>query len=131
MTTELKKRENQELSVESTERTGKVYVPRADIYEAGNSIVVLADMPGVSANSVDITLEKNILTISGTVEPLEFEGHNLTYGEYNTGDYRRVFSLSNEVDREGIEASVRNGVLKLVLPKSKASLPKKIAVKSE
>lgn len=58
-------------------RNRKVYVPRVDIYETKESIVLLADMPGVDESSVDIMLEKNVLTINGTVEPVAFPGHNL------------------------------------------------------
>lgn len=112
-------------------RTVKTFVPRTDIYETENHLLLLADMPGVKQDSVDITLEQNILTIYGCVEPPEYPGYSLTYAEYNIGDYRRVFALSNEIDRNGIQASVKNGVLKLVLPKSKRAMPKKIAVQTE
>lgn len=106
----------------------KLFVPRADIYESSQQIVVLADMPGVKQHNIDITLEQNILTIHGRVEEQEVEGFSQAFTEYGVGDYRRVFSLSNEIDREGIQATVKNGVLKLVLPKSKRALPRKIAV---
>jgi HSP20 family molecular chaperone IbpA len=106
----------------------RYYVPRADIYESTQQIVVLADMPGVKQNNIDITLEQNILTIHGRVDESEVNGFSQTYTEYGVGDYKRVFSLSNEIDREGIQATVKNGVLKLVLPKSKRALPRKIEV---
>jgi|AGTN01.2.fsa_nt_gi Molecular chaperone (small heat shock protein) len=119
----------QDLPAEESQR--KVYVPRTDIYENGESIIVVADVPGASAETVDLTLEKNILTIHARIENQCQEGYKPIYSEYSLGDYRRMFSLSNEVDRDGIEASVKNGVLKLVLPKSKKAQPKKIAIKSE
>ncbi len=115
---------------ENTRQT-KIFVPRADILESKEKIVVKADMPGVSQDTVEITLEKNVLTINGWVEPEEMNGFKLGYSEYGVGDYRRVFTLSNEIDRDGIEATVRNGVLKLTLPKSKQTQPRKITVKSE
>lgn len=121
--------ELQNSSAEESQR--KVYVPRTDIYETADSIIVVADVPGASAETVDLTLEKNILTIHARVEHVCQEGYKPIYNEYSVGDYRRVFSLSNEVDRDGIEASVKNGVLKLTLPKSKKAQPKKIAIKSE
>lgn len=108
----------------------QVYVPRADIYESGDQLVVLADMPGVRQESIDITIEQNILTIYGKVEEPQLEGYNLVYSEYGVGDYRRVFTLSNEIDKDGIQATIKNGVLRLLLPKSKASLPRKISVTS-
>lgn len=112
-------------------RTNKVFVPRTDIYESKDHLLLLADMPGVKQDAVDITLEHNILTIHGHVEPPKFEEYSLTYAEYRLGDYRRVFTLSNEIDRDGIQASVKNGVLKLILPKSKNAIPRKITVQAE
>jgi HSP20 family protein len=117
---------------EETERTRdrQVFIPRADIYETEDAIIVLTDMPGVDENSVDIVIEKNILTIYAFVEPEQHEGHRCTYAEYGVGDYERSFVLSNQVDREGIEASVKDGVLRLSLPKSKESKTRKINVKA-
>jgi HSP20 family protein len=117
---------------EETERTRdrQVYIPRADIYETEDSIIVLTDMPGVDESSVDITIEKNVLTISAYVEPEEQENYRCTYSEYGIGDYERSFILSNQVDREGIEASVKDGVLRLSLPKSKEAKTRKITVKA-
>ena len=112
-------------------RAQKLYTPPTDICESREQLVLLADMPGVKQDGVDITLEQNILTVHGHVEQPEFLGYSLTYAEYGIGSYKRVFALSNEIDREGIQASVKNGVLKLVLPKSKRALPRKIAVQSE
>ena len=132
VTAEIKESKKQELEMhEGLEptRDRQVFIPRADIYESKDSITVLADMPGVNQNSVDITLEKNVLTINATVQKPEHQNHSLSYGEYQIGDYRRAFTLSNEIDHNGIEAVVKNGVLKLTLPKSKESLPKKIAIR--
>ena len=129
---ELSTRETAESSLEKLKTPARrIYAPRADIFETGESIVVLADMPGVAADDVEITLEKNVLTISGVVSGFEHDGYALAWEEYGRGDYRRVFSLSNEVDRDGIQASVKNGVLKLVLPKSKDSRPRRIEVRAE
>lgn len=127
---ELDKVEASTMQSPENTRPRKIYVPKADIFESSESIVVLADMPGVDQDSVDIMLEKNILTINGHVPFKPIPDHTLVYSEYGIGDYRRVFTLSNEIDREGIEASVDNGVLRLTLPKSKNVLPKKITVKS-
>ncbi|HEY9757613.1 MAG TPA: Hsp20/alpha crystallin family protein [Oculatellaceae cyanobacterium] len=112
-------------------RPNKLYTPITDIYESKEQLVLLADMPGVKQDAVDITLEQNILTIYGHAEQPQFPGYSLSYAEYGVGSYKRVFALSNEIDREGIQASVKNGVLKLVLPKSKRALPRKITVQAE
>ena len=127
---ELQKREAQ--SVETVERTRsrQVFSPRADVYETGESIVVIADMPGVTEESVDITLEKNVLTIHGRVEIPDRQNYKLSYGEYEEGDYERSFALSEGVDRDRIQATVKDGVLRLVLPKSREAIARKIPVKA-
>jgi len=113
------------------QKNKKIFVPRADIYESKNQIVILADMPGINESSVDITLERNVLMITGSSRPRQIEGYTLTYAEYGHGDFRRVFTLSSEIDQSGIEATVKDGVLKLVLPKSPRALPKKIAITAD
>lgn len=112
-------------------RSRKQYSPRTDIFESNDQLVLLADMPGVKQEGIDITLEQNILTIHGKVQAPNFPGYTLAYSEYGVGDFERVFALSNEIDRDGIQATVKNGVLKLILPKSKASMPRKITVQTD
>jgi len=109
----------------------RIFHARADIFESGENIVILADMPGVDEKSVDITLENNVLTINGTVEQKVPQGHTLGYAEYEVGDYQRVFTLNEDVDREAISAVVKNGVLRLTLPKAPQARTRKIPVKSE
>jgi len=111
-------------------RETRVYVPRADIFETEKEVVLLADMPGVDSASIDITLEKNVLTLNGNVPVEKPEDYCLSYAEYGVGDYQRSFVLSNEIDREHIEASVHDGVLRLVLPKLQSAQARKISVKS-
>src|SRR5262249_8824868 len=112
-------------------RTARTFVPRADIYETSDTIVLLADVPGVDENSIDITVEKNVLTIDAAVEPEVPQGYKLAYAEYVIGNYHRVFTLSDEIDRDGIEAAVKNGVLRLTLPKSQKAKARKISVRPE
>ncbi|MBP8984240.1 MAG: Hsp20/alpha crystallin family protein [Syntrophobacterales bacterium] len=109
----------------------RVFVPRVDIFETKDGIVIAADMPGVDDKSIDVTLEQNILTIKGRVEAKPVEGHSLAYAEYDEGDYERLFTLTDEVDREKIEAKVKNGVLEVILPKAEPAKAKKIAIKAE
>jgi HSP20 family molecular chaperone IbpA len=126
--------EKQEVAtVEGVERTrtSRVYVPRVDIYETGNAIVILADMPGVDENSVDISLEKNVLSINGYVEPEKPpENYTLAFAEYEVGNYERSFTLSDEIDRENIEATVKDGLLRLDLAKAGPAKTRKITVKT-
>ncbi len=118
--------------VNEAERThpGKTYLPRVDIYETNEAVVAVADIPGVDENSVEITLEKNVLTLNGYVEPLHPEGYTLTYAEYGSGHYHRDFTLSNKIDQAKIEATVSNGVLRLYLPKAEPVKTRKIFVKT-
>ncbi len=120
------------IPAEETERTreARVYVPRTDIYETDDEIVLLADVPGADQDSIDITLEKNVLTINAYVDPPEREGYSPIFYEYGVGDYERSFTLSDEIDREKIEATVKDGVLRLVLPKAGPARTRKIEVKS-
>jgi HSP20 family protein len=126
---ETEKHELEESGVERT-RDRPTFVPRADIYETDQEIVVIADMPGVDEHSVDITLENDVLTINGHIEPLHPEDYSLAYAEYRVGDYQRSFALPDQIDRAKIEATVKDGVLHLHLPKVVEARTKKIAVKT-
>ena len=106
-----------------------VFLPCTDIFEREDAIVVLADMPGVGPDSVEVDLAGNELTISGRVGDMSVEGHSLSYREYETGDYQRRFRLSGGIDADKMEATIKNGVLQVVLPKSKEAQPHKISVK--
>lgn len=126
---EIQKQEAGEMEGAERTRTRRVFIPKVDIYEEGDTVYLLADMPGVDQDSIDITLEKNILTINGYVSD-EMEDYGLAYSEYRVGDYERTFALSDEVDRNQIEASVSDGVLKLTLPKAEEAKARKISVRS-
>jgi len=112
-------------------RPHKVYTPNVDILERKDDIVVTADLPGVDENSLDINLEKNVLTINGRVESEVPEPYRMAYAEYGTGDYQRAFTLSDEVDKERIHATMKNGVLRLVMPKAAEAKARKITVTAE
>lgn len=112
-------------------RETRVYTPAVDIIERKDDITVIADIPGADEKSVDITLEKNELSIYARTEPEVPEKHALHLAEYGIGDYKRVFSLTEEVDRDKIQATVKNGVLRIVLPKAEAVKTRKIAVRSD
>jgi HSP20 family molecular chaperone IbpA len=107
-----------------------VFMPPADIYETKDSIVVMAEMPGVPTDGVDITLERRVLTIRGRCATNEHSGYQRVYSEYTDGDYERVFTLSDNIDRDRIEATLRDGVLHLTLPKAEAARARKIELKS-
>lgn len=107
-----------------------VFLPPADIYETNDAIVVMAEMPGVGSDGVDITLERRVLTIRGRSGANGHSGYQRVYNEYADGDYERVFTLSEAIDREKIEATLRDGVLHLVLPKAEPARARKIELKT-
>jgi HSP20 family protein len=107
-----------------------VFVPPSDIYETPDSIVVLAEMPGVAPDGVDITLERRVLTIRGRCAANNHGGYQPVYNEYTDGDYERVFTLSENIDRERIEATLKDGVLHLVLPKAETAKARRIELKA-
>ncbi|NSW53914.1 MAG: Hsp20/alpha crystallin family protein [Anaerolineae bacterium] len=115
---------------EGVERTRprRVFVPRASIYETGGEIVVLVDMPGVTPDNIDITLEKNELKINGYINEMEPEGYSLIYSEYGVGDYERSFVVPNDIDRNKIQAKMKNGVLELRLVRAEEFQARKIEV---
>ncbi|HMD88949.1 MAG TPA: Hsp20/alpha crystallin family protein [Anaerolineaceae bacterium] len=112
-------------------REQRVYLPRTDIYEDDEAIFVVADIPGADEKSTEITLEKNVLSIHASPVYEIPEKLSLVYAEYGVGDYQRSFTLSDQIDRENIQASVKNGVLSLRLPKAGPVKAQKITVKSE
>ncbi len=125
--------EKEELTTtENTEPTRDVccFIPRADIYEVDDQIVIVADLPGANEEAINVTLEKNVLTINALVDADLPAGYALAFSEYEVGDYQRSFRLSNEIDRDKIEAVVKDGVLRLYLPKSGESRARKINVKA-
>jgi len=125
--TELQKSEGREVAEVATPPE-VTYVPDVDIWEGEDAFAIVADMPGVDEKSVDIDLDKNVLTIRGRSVLVNPAGFSCTYQEYRTGNYERQFTLGTEIDRGGVTATAKNGVLRLVLPKVKEAKPRKIAV---
>lgn len=123
-------KEEQTLDKGERTRDRRVFTPLADIYEDEKEIVVVVDVPGADVEAIDLTLEKNVLTIDAAVDRPEPEKHKLSYAEYSYGDYHRSFILSNQIDRDEITADVRNGVLYLHLPKAPEAKSRKITVRS-
>jgi HSP20 family molecular chaperone IbpA len=107
------------------------FLSPTDIYETKDAVVMFLDMPGADPDSLDVTVERHDLSISAQVTPTLPEGYVPVHAEYREGNYERAFALSDQVDREHIEAIFKDGVLQLRLPKITESSPaKKIAVKS-
>lgn len=114
-------------AVERT-RDRPVFAPNVDIVETGDQVYVMADLPGVSEEHLDITAENGVLTIRGRADANIPGDHRLLASEYAPGDFERVFSLSEEIDQEQIKASVKHGALHLHLPKAAPARARKIKV---
>lgn len=129
---ELQVSEKQEVAASRGEltREGVYFTPAVDIYESDTEVVLLADMPGVEPGQVDIDLKNDTLSLIGRVSVQPEEGQSLL-AEYRTGNYFRNFRISDVVDREKISAFMKDGVLKLVLPKAEKAKPRKIPISSD
>jgi len=101
--------------------------PPVDIYETDEGLVVLADLPGVSNDDVDIRVEDDLLTIKGGTS-YEMKADSI-YEGFRLLNFYRQFRLGNEVDQEKISAGVKNGVLTVNLPKAEKVKPRQIDVK--
>lgn len=109
-------------------QAGPVFWPAADIYETDEEVVLLMDMPGVAPDGVDVTLERGVLTVRGQAPAESHEGYRQIYAEYGAGTFERVFTISETIDRDRIQAGQKDGVLTLVLPKSAPAKARKIQV---
>ncbi len=106
----------------------RILRPRVDIVDTGEAIILLADMPGVNQEGLDITLDKNILTLAAELQPEMGDEHEPIYTEARYGAYRRTFALSQAIDRNNIGATFENGMLRVTLPRQEAEQPRKIAI---
>lgn len=105
-------------------------VPRTDIIETEEELRLLVDLPGVSEKDLNLELKDGTLTIVGKAALQRIEGHELRYREYQEWNYRRAFALSDGCDSDKVEASLKEGVLTVVLPKAPKLKPRKIAVRA-
>ena len=126
---EIKVKEKQEATTPAEQTTpGLVFTPEVDIFETDQAITLLADIPGVKPEKLNIDLRDNILTITGDVGRLETADEDLLVMEYETGRYYRQFTLSEVIDQSKIDAKLNLGVLRLRLPKVAKAAPRKIAI---
>jgi HSP20 family molecular chaperone IbpA len=120
--------ENQEMATQPEgTRTRERYVsPPVDIYEMPDGLVVMADLPGITHEHLDIRVDNHILTIRA--QAVHAQKAEPTYREYELVNYFRQFELSDKVDEAKIHADLKHGVLTLNLPKAEEAKPRKIAV---
>ena len=129
---ELTPKQKQEVKGQEQTRPGRFYVPAVDIWEDEDDLTVYADMPGVDPGKVSVELNADVLTVEGEVALADYEGLAPVYTEYNVGHFQRRFSIpdSRTYDRERIQARFREGVLEVMVPRSEASKPRRIAIAS-
>jgi HSP20 family molecular chaperone IbpA len=106
-----------------------VCAPPIDIFETDTGLVLHADLPGVSADDLELQVQDNKLTLFGQVAPPAPENARLIHQEYLVTDFLRSFILSDEVDHERIEAKLNNGVLEVMLPRAGKAEPRRIQVR--
>ena len=111
-------------------RRRPVFVPRADIFETPEAIVLELEMPGANADTITVQLDNRALSVSGTVAHAPPGDFRLAQAEYRDGDYERAFTLSEAVDAEGIEAVMKDGLLTLKLPKASPAKARAVKVKT-
>lgn len=107
-----------------------VLTPPVDLIDEDERIVILADLPGVDPESLDVTWQQGVLTFRGTRRAAVSEDHALAWSEFQGAVFQRAFRLGDEVDANGIQANMNGGVLRLVLPRVRPSQTK-IQVQSE
>jgi len=105
-------------------------LPAVDIFEDADGITLLADMPGVSRERLDVRLDGDTLAIEGTVDIPSREGLRAILTEVNVPRYRRTFTLSRELDSARIDANLKDGVLSLRIPKQVHAQSRRIAVQA-
>jgi HSP20 family protein len=129
---ELRPTEKREVKTVQPEETRGLpyFTPLVDIYETDDSLVIVADMPGVNGKDVEIDLKDDVLTLQGKITPIQDKDATPLWREYEEGHYYRQFILSEIVDQNRISAEMSNGVLRLTLPKVERAKPRRIEVKT-
>lgn len=127
-TREIQPREKEVLVTEDP-RAGLVFRPDVDILEEPDAFVIHADMPGASEETVEIQLEKGLLSLHARLAQTTPNARPL-YAEYREGGYYREFRLSDDIDAAAVSARMKDGVLELRLPKTAEKKPRRIEVQA-
>jgi HSP20 family protein len=106
----------------------RFYVPATDIFETGDALKIVMEVPGVPKDEVVVKLENDVLSVEGRIETTNYNGLEPLYTEYPIGHFARSFTLPEQVDPHNITAHIEDGVLTLTLNKKPESRPRRIAV---
>ena len=126
---ELQVQEKREVD-QKQERTvpSRAFLPVTDIFETDQALTVTLEMPGVARENVEVSVENDVVTISGRIDFSKYDGLTPVYTEYNVGPYVRSFQLSSKIEQSGIAAVLNDGVITLTLPKAERAKPRRIKV---
>lgn len=113
---------------QAREQETRVMLPRVDVLEDDGGITLLADLPGVPKDQLELKVEGDTLLIEGAVAPVTPGGLEPVYAEVRVPRYRRAFTLSRELDTGRIDANLKDGVLNLRIPKQEHAQPRRITV---
>lgn len=116
------------------ENTNELIVlnPRTDIIENEKMIIIISEMPGVDDKGVEVSFEENVISIKGTANQIHSQNDfSIIKEEFQRGRYERSFSILSDIRIDQISAKIKDGVLKVIMPKSEKAKPRKIEVKSE
>ena len=107
------------------------FSPAVDILETADELSIVAEVPGATADGIDVRFERGVLTIEAAVRPRGGQGEaRYLLREYGVGHFQRSFEINDQIDANKIAAKIENGVLTITLPKAEAARPKKITVQS-
>lgn len=128
-TNTIDKREPAKTETREIEQSRVVYQPAVDILELEDELQVIAELPGSTAENIDVSLEDGLLTVCGRVAPRRPQQATNLLQEYGVGDFRRTFTVGKAIDDSALKAEYRDGVLTLHLPKVETAKTRRIRVK--
>lgn len=118
-------------AVQNTQASNKPTLnPPADIVQQDSSYYIIMDLPGVNKENLNISIDKQVLTVQAETEMAKSKEEKFLENEFSEAVYTRKFTLSDAVDKDKINAQLNNGLLKLHLPKAEEEQPKKIEIQS-
>lgn len=122
--------DNKQALQTTNEQDTRSLLPRVDVFEDDAGITLLADLPGVPKDKLELKVEGDTLWVEGTVQPQTPEGLEAVYAEVRVPRFRRSFALSRELDTQRIDAGLKDGVLTLRIPKAAHAQPRRIAIQA-
>jgi HSP20 family molecular chaperone IbpA len=122
--------DNKQALQTARETDTRAVLPRVDVFEDASGITLLADLPGVPRDKLELKVEGDTLLLEGAVQPQTPEGLEAVYAEVRIPRFRRSFTLSRELDTQRIDANLKDGVLTLRIPKQAQAQPRRIAVQA-